>query len=273
MKTLYLSDLDGTLLRSDEKLSPFTVDTIHALTRKGMLFSYATARSFVTASKVTKGLTAKIPAIVYNGTMVIDSASGAVLYARFFSEKEKREIGNFLLDRKIYPIVYAYIDGVEKFSYIPGYISKGARTFLKSREGDARQHPVSTVQQLLQGDVFYFSCIHEAAILAPLYQHLGDTYRCLFQKDFYSAEQWLEIMPHGISKANAAARLKEQLQVDRLVVFGDGENDRDLFALADEAYAVENAVESLKQAATAVIGSNDADGVAKWLAQNFEESK
>lgn len=40
-------------------------------------------------------------------------------------------------------------------------------------------------------------------------------------------------------------------------------SDRDLFALADEAYAVENAVESLKQAATAVIGSNDADGAAK----------
>lgn len=31
MKTLYVSDLDGTLLRSDETLSPFTCRTIHDL--------------------------------------------------------------------------------------------------------------------------------------------------------------------------------------------------------------------------------------------------
>lgn len=54
MNPLYVSDLDGTLLRSDESLSPFTAETIQGLIEKGMLFSYATARSFVTASKVAK---------------------------------------------------------------------------------------------------------------------------------------------------------------------------------------------------------------------------
>ena len=41
MKTLYVSDLDGTLLRSDETVSDFTVHTINALVEKGLLFSYA----------------------------------------------------------------------------------------------------------------------------------------------------------------------------------------------------------------------------------------
>ena len=44
MKTLYVSDLDGTLLRSDAKTSAYTNQVIHQLTSDGILFSYATAR-------------------------------------------------------------------------------------------------------------------------------------------------------------------------------------------------------------------------------------
>ena len=54
MKTLFVSDLDGTLLRSDETLSQFTIDTINELAKRGILFSYATARSLVTAKKVKR---------------------------------------------------------------------------------------------------------------------------------------------------------------------------------------------------------------------------
>lgn len=49
------------------------------------------------------------------------------------------------------------------------------------------------------------------------------------------------------------------------MAFGDGENDLDLFGAADEAYAVSNAAEKLKHAATAVIGSNEEDAVARWI--------
>ena len=67
MKCLYVSDLDGTLLRSNERTSEYTNDVINSLVEKGMIFSYATARSLVTAKKVTKGLYVRIPLIVYNG--------------------------------------------------------------------------------------------------------------------------------------------------------------------------------------------------------------
>ena len=40
-------------------------------------------------------------------------------------------------------------------------------------------------------------------------------------------------------------------------------------AAADEAYATANADPALKAAATAVIGTNDEDGVAKWLEERF----
>ena len=70
-----------------------------------------------------------------------------------------------------------------------------------------------------------------------------------------------------MSKASAALALKARLGAQKLVVFGDAENDIPLFEVADESYAVANAVPSLKERATAVIGSNEEDGVAKKLAQ------
>ena len=39
----------------------------------------------------------------------------------------------------------------------------------------------------------------------------------------------------------------------------------DMFEIADEAYAVENAVSELKVVATGIIESNENDGVAKYL--------
>ena len=50
-----------------------------------------------------------------------------------------------------------------------------------------------------------------------------------------------------------------------MVCFGDGINDIDMFKISDVCYAVQNATERLKQIATAVIGANYDDGVAKWL--------
>ena len=64
-------------------------------------------------------------------------------------------------------------------------------------------------------------------------------------------------------------QLKTLLGCEKIVAFGDGKNDIDLFELADEAYAVENAHEDLKKYATDIILSNEEDGVAQWLARNF----
>ena len=44
-----------------------------------------------------------------------------------------------------------------------------------------------------------------------------------------------------------------------------------MFELADEAYATANAVDELKEMATAVIGSCDEDGVARFLEERFNK--
>lgn len=264
MRTLYVSDLDGTLLRSNERTSEYTNRVINRLTEQGMLFSYATARSLITAKKVTCGINARIPLIVYNGAFVIDNLTEDILLENYFDERI-----HFVLDdlfaHQIYPIVYAYIEGAEKFSFVPECCTDGMNQFLESRKGDPRTNAVKTIKDLKAGKIFYLTCIDEPQKLEPLYRKYKDSYHCVYQTELYTEEQWLEIMPQNASKAKAIKQLQTYLKCDKLVVFGDGKNDIDMFELADESYAVQNAHEDLKRIATAIIPSNDEDGVAKWL--------
>lgn len=267
MKTLYVSDLDGTLLRSDETTSEYTNSVVNRLTEKGMIFSYATARSLVTSKKVTKGLNARIPLIVYNGAFVMDNVTGEIILSNYFD----RKAGNVFCDLMqggVYPIVYAFVDGVERFSYLASEFTRGTRDFVASRKGDIRARCVPDARELTRGDCFYITCIDEPEKLEAFYEKYRQEYHCVYQRDIYSGEQWLEIMPRAASKSNAVLRLKERMGCERVVVFGDGKNDIDMFEIADECYAVENAVPELKERATAVIGGHDEDGVAKWLEAN-----
>ena len=268
VKTLYVSDLDGTLLRSDEKTSEYTNTIINSLTDGGMIFSYATARSLITAKKVTKGINAKIPLIVYNGAFIIDNVSEDILIVNYF-DRSVYDVLDELFSNKVYPIVYAYIEGKEKFSFIPELCTDGMKKFINSRNGDIRANIVNTTDDLKLGDIFYITCIDEPEKLKPIYDKYKDKFHCVYQTDIYTNEQWLEIMPLAASKSNAIKQLQSFLEYEKLVVFGDGKNDIDMFELADESYAVQNAHEDLKRYATAIIPSNDDDGVAKWLQRMF----
>ena len=96
MKILYVSDLDGTLLRSNDKMSEYTIRTINKLIDNGMCFSYATARSLSSASVVTNGLTANILVIIHNGTFIINAHTKERLFSLYFTEEEKSTVINIL---------------------------------------------------------------------------------------------------------------------------------------------------------------------------------
>lgn len=102
MKTLYVSDLDGTLLRSD----------------------------------------AKIPIITYNGAVILQNDTFEIIAQNAFCQNEKEQILSELLRQVIYPIVYAYISGKEKFSYNVNKCNRATSEFLLTRKGDVRDAPV-----------------------------------------------------------------------------------------------------------------------------------
>ena len=267
IKTLYVSDLDGTLLTSDMKISESSLKIINELIDEGMLFTYATARSISSASIVAKGLSTKHPIIAYNGAFIVEPDTRKILAKEDFSRAQIEAVMDILSRNHISPLVYSFVDGKERVSWIPNEENEGKRHYIDSRKGDKRLRPVAVDEELYKGEVFYFTCIGEKEELEPVYQTLKDNenYTCTFQPEIYREEYWLEIMPRKATKANAILKLKELLGCNRIVSFGDAINDIPMFRISDECYAVENAVEELKKMATAVIESNNDDGVAKWL--------
>lgn len=270
-RTLYVTDLDGTLLRKDEKVSEYTCKVLNDLMEKGLVFSYATARSIYSASVVTKGLKVNNPVIVYNGAIILDANTWEIHSANFFEEDIKDAFIK-MFSKGVYPIVYSFIDGKEKFSYIDRLCSPQTKDFLTTRS-DVRKNPVDTLEELIAGDIFYITCIDEEKKLFPIYEKYKDKYHCVYQKDIYSGEQWLEIMPLLTTKAQGIMKLKEMLKCHRIVAFGDGINDIEMFETADECYAVSNAVDELKTIATGVIDSNNEDGIAKWIRKRVLEEE
>ncbi len=267
MKELFVTDLDGTLLNRQDRVSPFSVRVINELVDKGLLFTYATARSLVSASKVTEGLSTKIPVIAYNGAFIIQPSTGEILSSEGFTDKDRSKVRKILKQYRISPLVYSFISGVEKVSWIPQHENDGIRRYLSLRQGDRRLRAVHDPDSLYQGDIFYYTCIGEKDELQPVYELFSNDsrFRCTLQQELYRPEYWCEIMPAMASKANAIRKLKEMWGCSRVISFGDAINDIPMFEISDECYAVENAVDELKAVATAVIGSNEEDGVAKWL--------
>ncbi len=272
MKTLYVTDLDGTLLNSHDTINPYSIEVINALVDKGMLFTYATARSLVSASVVTKGLSTKIPVIAYNGAFIFEPSTNEVLASANFAQGETDKVKAVLNEHEISPLVYSYIDGIEKVSWVTSKENDGIRRYLSQRQGDKRLRPLADSKGLYDGNMFYFTCIGEQAQLQPIYDIFSqdEHYTCTLQQELYRTEYWFEIMPKKATKAEAIKTLKQMWNCDWVVSFGDAINDLPMFRISDECYAVSNAVAELKKIATGVIGGNDEDGVAKWLKENVQ---
>ncbi len=267
MKTLYISDLDGTLLDSTPKTSEYTNAVIKKLHDNDIVFSFATARSYTTAKKVTEGLSMKYPAVVHNGTFIVDTF-GTIIHKNTFEKADSTFILDTLLSSGLNPIVYSLINEKEQFSYIRRKLNAETLAFISTREDDPRNREVYTSENLYDGEIYYFTLIGDEDKTQPLYEKLKDRFQCYFQRDFYSGDYWLEILPKGATKANAVKQLASMLSCDKIVAFGDGINDVEMFSIADECYAVENAEDVLKKLATGIIEKHTDDGVAKWFSKS-----
>jgi len=270
-KTLYLSDLDGTLLNKNANLSPKTLEIINNKTAEGMLFGYATARSIVSALRVAAGLAVSVPVITHNGVFIIDTKTGKYLESCIMDKGKILPIIEYMKTESVPVLVYALIDGRERVSWICGMENTGIQNYLSDRAGDIRLRPVDNWEQLFCGEVFYFTVIEEEAKAKKLFESccVSDYCRYTLMPDVYAPDEWwTEIYRSDATKATAAQKLKKILGADKIVSFGDLLNDIPLFEVSDYCYAVENAHADLKKIATGVIGANYADGVALWISNN-----
>ncbi len=273
-KTLYITDLDGTLLRPDARQSDFTRDALNGLIARGLQFSVATARTAASVGPIFQGVNLNLPLVLLNGVLLYDAAEKRYVQSHTLPPARVGEIIAVLQAHQAPALLYTLRDGAMQ-TYYSDPDSEPLRAFRQERAALYQKGFLYTPDfaRLSPEGVIFFTLLDTRERLDPVQEALSrlpsltvTTYR-----DVYSADLWyLEVFSGEASKRNGALYLKETYGFDRVVGFGDNKNDLSLFEACDRAYAVENAREELKAAATGVIGPNTDDGVARWLLANFE---
>jgi Cof subfamily protein (haloacid dehalogenase superfamily) len=272
--TLFVTDLDGTFLSSAGVVSEFTAQIVNRLIEEdGLRLTYATARSYLSASRVLCDCNFRLPVIVYNGAFVVDPLTGRTLTSHFLDVGVAHEIIEQCRRHVLPPLVHSIVDSSEGVSWVRDHESDGIRNYLADRPNDPRLRPVNVWAQLATGRPVHIAVIGEgeriAALAADVAAIAGNRVTINVQKDTYHVDEtWLEIADVAANKATAAVSLRRSLGLDTLVCFGDNENDRGMMSAADHSLAVSNAADSVKAVSDEIIGSNDQDGVARWLDSN-----
>ena len=264
--TLYLSDLDGTLLNYAAKLKPRAAEMLNRMIKKGVLFSYATARGFHTSRKITAALNLQLPLITMNGAIICEPDTGKPIVNNSMNRNDIKTAFSFFKENKETPLVYSFIGEREMVGFIEtdtGSIGG----YLSSRKGDERFRPCKYYDELNEGDIFYFTLISPKSDVNMLKNVFSaqNGFSCVYYKDVYSDDYWFEIFKAGVSKAAALREVKRLTGADKVVAFGDNLNDIAMFETADECYAVENAHPELKKIADGIIRSNEEMGVPVFV--------
>jgi len=264
---LYISDLDGTLLNSEGKLSDYTVEKINEMIDKGLDFTIATARGFDSVKSILEPLNLKYPVILNNGLFIYDLKKSEVIKEYSIDISVANNLLEDLSSYGIYPMVSTKAKEVYKV-YYSGIQNHGEKEFIKFHGQSSALKFIEVESVDLKNEkVLSMFSIGTKEELQEVTDYLSHKYNLeinLFY-DIYSKYYWLEINPLNASKGDAALYLKEEYGFKQLITFGDNLNDLSMFKISDESYAMASGNSVVKPEATAVIGTNDEHSVAKYI--------
>lgn len=277
MKTLYISDLDGTLLNENKSLSHYSITTINRLIENGMYFSIATARTNVTASRMLSNVNINVPAVLMNGVIIYDLKRNNYVKIQYLDNPSIKIIISALQKYNISGFMYG-IENNKMSTYYDQLSSHAMKSFYDERVRAFNKEfiKIDNLNICSNKGIIYFAIMDSEKKLLPLYNILktDSSIKMEFYHDIYDNELcYLEIFSRHATKYNAVSYLRDAFHFDIIKGFGDNLNDLPLFKACNEAFAVENAVPEVKKAATSIIPSNKDDGVAKYLAWNYNIQK
>lgn len=269
-KTLYISDLDGTLLNEQGVLSDYTRDSINRFIAGGGLFTVATARSQQAAKVILEDLHLTVPAVLTNGVAIYDMARRKYLQVTpvpadvvpmlvdifrrygvcgFLYTLERDEITVFYEGLRSDADVHYHAQRMIRYE---GRVYQRDDLVRTAQETTATYFVVYGRRELLES-------VH--AEIEGLSELTGTVY-----EDVYD-NQWcfMDIFAASASKATGMRTVMELCGADEAVAFGDNYNDLAMLQTADRSYATANAVDAAKAVATGVIGYCHEDGVARFI--------
>lgn len=275
-RQLFISDMDGTLLSTDSRVTTESARLLSELTHRGALITVATARTPATVEPLLKDVATTPPAIVMTGAALWDRRRLRFTEPQLMTDTMSAEVRNLCKREGVNPMVYTIAPDssrIEMFVY--GQPGDAERKFLKERSGN----PLKRINLLPEGDeprfhsrtVLQFA-IGKAERIYAVAEQLRNRIGCAvsaYPDIFQAGMGLLEIFTPGVSKAAAVDRLRTLTGADEVTVFGDNLNDLPMMAVADRAIAVGNALEAVRDAADEIIGANSTDSVARYIASHY----
>ncbi len=276
--TLYVSDLDFTLLEADASLTDAVADRLNRLIDDGILFSIATARSEPAIRHIMANVRFNLPIVEGNGSVIRDLQTGAVRKSFGIDQDAAAEISEVFGRAKKSPVV-AGLRGRFQRTYSPAADNPAMQKFhnekVRMRFPDLYNEvwdPSSRVHQL--DDILRFTYLGSKdeidELVVPI-SAISDTILAnVFRVDYWNCWELL-ITEKSANKGSALAHLKTLVrdatgnQDLSMTVFGDAANDVGMFEVADKSIAVENADDAIKAMAHEVIGRHDEQAVINYI--------
>ncbi|MDR6549823.1 HAD-IIB family hydrolase [Paenibacillus qinlingensis] len=271
--TYFLTDLDGTLLRSQAKPSEFTISVLTQALEQGMVVSYATARSYQSSQAVASDIPWRYPLVLYNGAMLFDPIQKRVLDGRWLDSERCNTIIKMGKTLGITPLLFA-LDEKDNERVMHERLERtGDLQFLASRPNDPRFQEVDELQntaELRTLILTYIGLFNELLPLKTAVEALfGSEVHIHLMKDNYIEGHYFLEFSHREANKQMGLRLWAALvgcASEDVTAFGDNLNDTGMFLEAGYKVAVANAHPDLLQMADEIAGSNDEDGVAAYIA-------
>lgn len=272
MKVLYVSDLDGTLLDKNAKLSERSAEIISGLIKKGMLFSVATARSQSSVSILNK-LDISIPCIQLNGVLMYDFRNKKYIGCTPMETETADRIINILKSFNRMSFVYKFDEdcGINvEFEKLQNEVEKNFFNARKDQDYKSFKQ-VKNITANENDKIIYFTMVDEYERLMPIYEEIRRVPKAkpTLYSDNYSNLYFLEVFSADATKATGVMKLKDMLNADKVVTFGDNLNDIDMLRVSDVGIVVGDCVEEVKKYADIIIGKSYEDGVAEYLLSEY----
>ncbi|MEU4621235.1 HAD family hydrolase [Actinoplanes sp. NPDC023801] len=257
---LVASDIDGTLINSERLLSPRTLDV---LSRVPVPVVIVTGRPLRWLDQLFAQLPAPLPAICANGAVIYDPHTDEVLRAQPLPVELLLEVTKRLRDAV--PDVSLAVEVEDGRAFLH------EDTWTVRWEHDHRVRVIAAPEELTSVPAVKLLARSSTAdpddFLELVSRTLGD--RATATRSSSSA--LVEISAAGVTKAAGLAWFceREGITAEQVVAFGDMPNDIPLLTWAGRGVAVGNAHPALRAIADDTTGTNDADGVADYLASLF----
>jgi Cof subfamily protein (haloacid dehalogenase superfamily) len=270
---LVVFDLDGTLLTRDSTLSAYTQETLSLLTQRNIAYTVATGRALHGSAGILEGQGFTLPQIYKNGAMTWHPQREDYTRKHLLTSPEIEKVLGSFMAQHVVPFIYTLEHDNSHAVYHAPLVTETEKKWLHELNITRGLMTLPLSELPSDANITNISALGPQVVIESVRDLVGseEDHLVAYMGTGIINEDicWIDIHHTLGSKGGAVSALKLDLGVERVICFGDSDNDLSMFAAADEAYAPDNAKDEIKAAATEVIGHHNEDGIARFLRQRF----